>query len=79
MTDATVAGPAPAGRSLWALARLRLRLSLIAGVILQKGAVAFTRLGSLLLNLARGFWAMSAAMLTNPVFWIVAGVMRDAS
>ena len=30
MTDATVAGPVPAGRSLWALARLRLRRNRVA-------------------------------------------------
>lgn len=42
---------------------------------MQKGAVAFTKLGSLLLTVARGFWAMSAALLANPVFWIVAGVI----
>lgn len=42
---------------------------------MQKGAVAFTKLGSLLLTVARGFWAMAAALLANPVFWIVAGVI----
>lgn len=63
------------GTLLNLFAQLRLRLSLVASLVMQKGAVAFTKLGSLLLTVARGFWAMSAAMLTNPVFWIVAGVV----
>lgn len=65
----------PAGRLAFLFAQLRLRLSLVASLIMQKGAVAFTKLGSLLLTAARGFWAMSAALLANPVFWIVAGVI----
>ena len=65
----------PAGRLAFLFAQLRLRLSLVASLIMQKGAVAFTKLGSLLLTVARGFWAMSAALLANPVFWIVAGVI----
>lgn len=65
----------PAGRLAFLFAQIRLRLSLVASLIMQKGAVAFTKLGSLLLTAARGFWAMSAALLANPVFWIVAGVI----